>query len=493
MKSVRVRQRWHVVFAAIVAALTAAVMTSAGASAVSTSQGPDLSTTPRLLGPNKILPAPGSPLATSYTAHSSTPAAAQLHYNGGPVGVQPDPHVYLIFWGSQWRNDSAGVIPYLQAFFRGLGDTQDGWSRVTSQYCQGVPSGTVTCGSAGTHPAFHGPVLAGTWVDTSVAAPNQASDGQIAQEAVNGAAHFGNTTSASNRNAQYVVVSPQGTHPGGFPNAGFCAWHNGTSSPYGDLAFTNDPYMPDGNCGTNWVNGYLDGFSIVGGHEYSETVTDPFPNSGWIDSGGEENADKCIWIRSGPARIQNYPLSTGNFAVQSTWSNQDQGCKIAVPVQPGGCQGQNLLDNPGFESGDTAWNDTSNVIVQPSQFGDSAHSGTWAAWLDGTGQSHVDTLAQQISIASGCTVKLSFWLHVTTAETGTVAYDKLTVQVLDSAGNVAGTLAGYSNTDAAAGYQQHSFDLSAYAGKTITIRFTGTEDTNLQTSFVIDDTALTVS
>ena len=38
----------------------------------------------------------------------------------------------------------------------------------------------------------------------------------------------------------------------------------------------------------------------------------------------------------------------------------------------------------------------------------------------------------------------------------------------------------------------HSFDLSAYAGQTVTLEFTGTEDNQDQTSFVIDDTALTV-
>jgi hypothetical protein len=35
--------------------------------------------------------------------------------------------------------------------------------------------------------------------------------------------------------------------------------------------------------------------------------------------------------------------------------------------------------------------------------------------------------------------------------------------------------------------------LSAYAGQAITLKFTGAEDSELQTSFVIDDTALNVS
>ena len=81
-----------------------------------------------------------------------------------------------------------------------------------------------------------------------------------------------------------------------------------------------------------------------------------------------------------------------------------------------------------------------------------------------------------------------------TAETSTTTkYDTLTVQVLNSSGTVLATLATYSNLDHNTGYAQHSFNLAAYAGQTITLKFIGTEDYTKQTSFVIDDTALTVS
>ncbi|MFJ2780838.1 hypothetical protein ACIO5D_30160, partial [Kitasatospora sp. NPDC087315] len=76
---------------------------------------------------------------------------------------------------------------------------------------------------------------------------------------------------------------------------------------------------------------------------------------------------------------------------------------------------------------------------------------------------------------------------IDTAETGTTAYDKLTLSVNGT------TLKTYSNVDATAGYQLRTFDLSAYAGQTVTLKFAGTEDVSLQTSFVIDDTAITTS
>src|SRR5258708_17895720 len=67
--------------------------------------------------------------------------------------------------------------------------------------------------------------------------------------------------------------------------------------------------------------GYFDGLSIVGGHEYAETVTDPFPSSGWLDGSGAENSDKCAWIGSGQGAAANISLGSNSFAVQSLWSN----------------------------------------------------------------------------------------------------------------------------------------------------------------------------
>jgi hypothetical protein len=91
------------------------------------------------------------------------------------------------------------------------------------------------------------------------------------------------------------------------------------------------------------------------------------------------------------------------------------------------------------------------------------------------------------------TEPLSFWLHIDTAETSTTTkYDTLTVQVLSSSGTVLATLATYSNLDHNTGYAQRSFNLAAYAGQTVTLKFTGAEDYTKQTSFVIDDTAINV-
>ena len=53
------------------------------------------------------------------------------------------------------------------------------------------------------------------------------------------------------------------------------------------------------------------------------------------------------------------------------------------------------------------------------------------------------------------------------------------------------TLATYSNLNHNTGYSLKSFTVSG--GQTVSLSFTGTEDVSLQTSFVVDDTSLTIS
>jgi hypothetical protein len=180
-----------------------------------------------------------------------------------------------------------------------------------------------------------------------------------------------------------------------------------------------------------------------------------------------------------PVTITGTAASGGHTATFSLTVNGTGTC--ASPGQK--------LGNPGFESGATVWSASAGVIGQWGASGQPTHSGTWNAWLDGYGTTHTDTLSQTVTLPSGCSnYTLSFWLHIDTAETTTTTpYDTLAVTVGSS------TLATYSNLNKAAGYSQKTFNLSAFAGQTVTLKFTGTEDASLQTSFVIDDTALNVS
>lgn len=150
-----------------------------------------------------------------------------------------------------------------------------------------------------------------------------------------------------------------------------------------------------------------------------------------------------------------------------------------------------LLLNRGFESGGVNWVATAGVITNVTQ--QTPRTGSWYAWLNGYGVTHTDSLYQQITVPSTAnSATLSFWLKITSAETTTTtAFDRLQVQVRNSSNTVLTTLATFSNLNKTSGYVLRTFDVTAFKGQTIRIYFLGTEDSILQTSFVIDDTSCT--
>lgn len=198
------------------------------------------------------------------------------------------------------------------------------------------------------------------------------------------------------------------------------------------------------------------------------------------------SGSSTLTLTSGSAAAGTY-----NLTVTGTGGGKTHTAPLTWTITAGG-GGSQILVNPGFESGNTTWTASTSVISTSAT--EPAHSGSWKAWLDGYGAAHTDTLYQQVAIFSSHTsATLTFWLHVDTAETSTTtAFDTLQVQIRNSSGTLLQTLATYSNLNANTGYAQKSFDLSAYIGQTIRVYLTGTEDSTLQTSFVVDDFALNV-
>jgi hypothetical protein len=278
--------------------------------------------------------------------HHSKPArpthSNNLSYHGGvsdgsagAIGVETAPKVYLVLWGSQWSSDPSGESGILQNFFNKAGGSS--WLNSVTQYCQGVASGTVFCNGAGTPAGNPSGILGGVFTDNGSAAPSSPSQSQLAAEAVRAAGHFGNTSVSSNASVQYVIATSHGNSSSGFGTQ-YCAWHSSTSSSSGDIAYTNLPYITDAgaSCGANFNGlGPNAGITIVEGHELAETITDQFPNGGWLDRQGAENGDKCAWIQSGQGASASVSLNGTSFPVQSLWSNafnsNSGGCVLSYP------------------------------------------------------------------------------------------------------------------------------------------------------------------
>ena len=124
-----------------------------------------------------------------------------------------------------------------------------------------------------------------------------------------------------------MIATAHNNNASGFGTQ-YCAWHSSTSSAYGNIAYTNLPYMTDAgaSCGANFNGlGTTAGITIVEGHELAETITDQFPNGGWLDSSGAENGDKCAWISSGQGATASVQFGDTSYPVQSLWSNAFSG------------------------------------------------------------------------------------------------------------------------------------------------------------------------
>ena len=339
-----------------------------------------------------------------------------LSYGGGinGVGVNSGQNkVYLVFYGNQWGSqstdgngnstfsgDSDGAAPVAQQMFKGIGTGNELWSADLTQWCDGpnVSAGATSCPSnAAFIPYQTGGVLSGVWYDNSGASPSAASGNQLGQEAVNAAAHFGNTTAASNRYTYYVILSPTGTNPDNYQGQ-YCAWHDYTgdssltggavNSPYGDLAFSNQPYNMDSGsgCGVGFINspGTLDGWTMTLGHEWHEMMSDKNPAGGWTNQtgssyNGQENSDECAWISPGTTGgAANVTMGNGTYAEQASWSNDTNACSISHPILNHGGGGGNTVTVG--SQGAQSWTVGSAASLQMSA-SDSAsgQSFTWSA------------------------------------------------------------------------------------------------------------------
>lgn len=270
--------------------------------------------------------------------------SSNLSYHGGTsdgsagtIGVEKAPKVYVVFWGPGWSSDPSGEACILVGTSGCQGQSNpnflgtvggSSWNKTVTQYCQGTGNGSFTCGSGSTPVGNQAGMLAGYWFDSS-SAPSRPRQSALAAEAVKAAGHFGNTTVGSNASVQYVIATAHGNNASGFGTQ-YCAWHSSTSSSYGDVAYTNLPYITDAgaSCGANFNGlGPYAGITIVEGHEFAETETDQFPSTGWLDSSGSEIGDKCAWN----AATSTQSLNGASYPVQPLWSNASSGCALSYP------------------------------------------------------------------------------------------------------------------------------------------------------------------
>jgi kumamolisin len=157
--------------------------------------------------------------------------------------------------------------------------------------------------------------------------------------------------------------------------------------------------------------------------------------------------------------------------------------------------GTNLLSNPGFESGSTSWKESSSggyEIVDTSN----PHTGSDSAYLCGY-NSCSDAIYQTVKIPSSASkITLSYWVYISTNETGSTCYDNFYARLRTSSGTTIATPQKLCNANAQ-GWTKYTFDvtssLSSYKGKSVQVYFLGTTDSSQPSSFYVDDVALTAN
>ncbi|MGP9016830.1 M28 family peptidase [Streptomyces sp. BR1] len=321
-------------------------------------------------------------------------------------------------------------------------------------------------------------------------------------------------TSGYAAGASDTKTSAQAAKWGGTANAPYDSCYHSACDTTSNIGATELDRSADGVAYTIWKT------SVGGGAPAQDFSIATNPSSGNANPGGSVTSTVNTTTVSGAAQTVALSVSGAPNGVTATLSptSVQSGSSSTLTVQVGAsaqqgtytltvtgsgtvthsttytltiggggtCTPRQLVVNGGFENGSSPWTATSGVIT--NQAGESPHSGTYMAWLNGWGSPHTDSVSQSLAIPAGCSsYRLSFYQHIDTDETENVAYDVFTVTVGGK------TLATFSNLDANSGYVQKSYDLSQFAGQTVVLKFNGVEDQALQTSYVVDDVTLNVS
>lgn len=300
----------------------------------------------------------GSALTSLGRAHyarpmlAGAPPATAMSYHGGPVLMGAT--VYLDFWGPEWQTGfSTCSVPVplvgqllspcysanqVMAYAIDLVSSWGGspWRNTDTQYCQGIGTGGISCGAGVSHITDPDHQFGGSWVDTR-SVPSTPGQQDVGNEAVAALQHFRPGVTSDPNGIYFVFTPPNKLVPGS--GTDFCGYHNLYPNSDGSVAlsFAYQPYIFDQPaCGRNFVNasddsfghGYMDGLSMVIGHEVAETETDPGAGSAWTDGtgGSGEVGDKCNF----DASSTNVTFGANYFAMQPLWSNADPG------ANPGG-------------------------------------------------------------------------------------------------------------------------------------------------------------
>jgi hypothetical protein len=143
--------------------------------------------------------------------------------------------------------------------------------------------------------------------------------------------------------------------------------------------------------------------------------------------------------------------------------------------------------NGNFELGDNGdWTTFSDTKITNTNLPITPHSGEWLAWLGGPNSTLLG-LSQSVTLPAGLPVYLHFYNRVQATEPCQFLPDHVALKVNDTQISDQPLCSGFNSAD----WLEAVFDLSAYAGQTITISFEGIRyDQAIDNSLFLDDFTL---
>jgi hypothetical protein len=247
----------------------------------------------------------------------SNDAASNLVYHNGPVmtGVM---QAYAIFWEPTGSHVSPTYNSLIQRYFRDVGSSDLYQNNTQYKDAQGnAPSSAV---------------LAGSWIDTAPYPSSTLTDQQIRNEVTHAMNVNGWTQNITHAFFVFTAKDEQICSGNQCSFTSFCSYHSffNTHTIYAVLPYAGTNLSI---CGVpSSPNSDIDADSMINlaSHEQMETATDPLI-TGWYDSSGAEEADKCTWkfgttTNGGDVVWNNHP-----YIVQKEWDNAKSACVLAGP------------------------------------------------------------------------------------------------------------------------------------------------------------------
>jgi hypothetical protein len=186
----------------------------------------------------------------------------------------------------------------------------------------------------------------------------------------------------------------------------------------------------------------------------------------------------------------SYSVASNVATTSRTGTLSIAGQTFSVNQAGTGGGGTQLILNGGFESGTVPWIISGQVSRSTGTF---PHGGVAYMIINGV-NSTTGTLYQTVTIPSGSSPTLNFWLNISTSEAaGAAVFDRLFIEVRSTTGTLLATLATFSNQNSGTAgtyVLRGPFNLSSFAGQTVRIQFRGTNDISLPTSFRVDDVSV---